>query len=107
MSSDFIIAMTTAPSKDLADKIAAVLIETKSAACVQITAIDSWYSWEGKVTSDAEFLLLIKTRRDLFDQLSKTITEIHSYQIPEIISIGVSDGSSAYLQWIDSVTARS
>lgn len=102
---DKIVVLITAASRRECKKIAKHLVEARLAACVNITqGIESVYRWEGKVTTDKEFLMLIKTTRDLFDEIKHGVAKIHSYHTPEIICMPIIDGSRNYLQWVgDSV----
>ena len=96
------IILTTAGSHEEARKIANALVERKLAACVNIVAqIESIYRWEGKVESAEEWLLIIKTTSGAFDRVRDAIQELHSYDLPECISISIDDGSAEYLRWID------
>jgi len=106
MTQAHIVLMTTVPSEADADKLANILVTAKAAACVQIMPIKSRYFWDGKVANDAEYLLLIKTRADLYAPAAELIKQNHSYEVPEIISVPVVGGSSSYLDWIDAVTSR-
>jgi len=102
---DKVVIMVTAASRRECRKIARHLVEAKLAACVNITqAIESLYRWEGKVADEKEFVLLIKTTRELFSEIKAEISKIHSYHTPEIICLPIIDGSRNYLQWVsDSV----
>ncbi len=106
---DKVVILVTAASSRESRKIARHLVEEKLAACVNITqTIDSVYHWEGKVTAGKEFLLLIKSNRELFPEIKAAISKIHSYHTPEIICLPIIDGSRNYLQWVeDSVKAPS
>ena len=98
---DNVVIMVTASSRRECRKIARRLIEEKLAACVNITQpIQSVYRWEGKVENSKEFLMFIKSRRELFPQIRTEISLIHSYHTPEIICLAIIDGSLNYLQWI-------
>ena len=95
------IVLCTAGSEEEARKIARGLVEQRLAACVNIVPqIESIYRWEGKVESAREWLLLIKTTVERFPDVRDAIRELHSYEVPECISISVEDGSAAYLEWI-------
>jgi periplasmic divalent cation tolerance protein len=97
------IVLCTAGSEDEARKIANHLVEQRLAACVNIVPrIESIYRWQGKVESSGEWLLLIKTTAEKFSEVCDTIRQLHSYELPECISIEIDDGSAAYLEWIDS-----
>jgi len=95
------IVLCTAGSEEEARKIARGLVEQRLAACVNIVPqIESIYRWQGKVESAREWLLLIKTTVERFPDVRDAIRELHSYEVPECISISVEDGSAAYLEWI-------
>lgn len=100
------VVLVTASSQKEAETIASSLIETQLAACVNLLPIHSIYTWQGKIHSDSEWQLIIKTDLSLFSQLEKKIRELHSYEVPEIIAVPVLAGSQPYLQWIsDNVKA--
>jgi periplasmic divalent cation tolerance protein len=94
------IVMTTAGSVDEARRIAEGLIERKLAACVNIVPkIVSIYRWKGKVEEAEEWLLWIKTAA-AFEPVRDAILEMHSYELPECLSISIDDGSPGYLKWL-------
>ena len=96
------IVLSAAGSEEEARKIARHLVERRLAACVNIVPqIESIYRWQGNVDSAREWLLLIKTTVEKFPDVRDAIRELHSYELPECISISVEDGSPAYLKWID------
>jgi periplasmic divalent cation tolerance protein len=97
------IQVTTATgTKEQAQTIARHLVESKLAACVQITGpITSIYRWKGKVENAQEWLCLIKTRDDLYDKLEAAVKTLHSYEIPEIVAVPIIKGNKEYLNWID------
>jgi periplasmic divalent cation tolerance protein len=99
------IVLSTAGSADEAQKIARHLVEHRLAACVNIVPrIESIYRWQGKVESNQEWLLLIKTTAEKFPAVRDALRELHSYELPECIAISIEDGSPDYLQWIDDST---
>jgi periplasmic divalent cation tolerance protein len=102
---DKILVLTTAGSADEARRLADALVERRIAACVNIVkGVESIYRWKGKTEEAEEWMLLIKTTHAAFDRVRDTIKELHSYELPECISISINEGSTAYLQWItDSV----
>ncbi|MGC8000374.1 divalent-cation tolerance protein CutA, partial [Salmonella enterica] len=83
-----------------AERIADALLEEGLAACVQIMPIHSRYRWKGKVERQDEHLLLIKTRRDLFENVHGRILALHGYEQPEVIAMHVAEADPRYLAWI-------
>ncbi len=102
---DKIVVFTTCGSEEEARKLAAILIEKHLAACVNIVSpLVSVYRWKGVIEESREWLLIIKSRRERFDQLRTAIETAHSYELPEVLAISVVDGSPNYLAWIDGET---
>jgi len=103
--SDPIVAFVTCGSEEEALKIANALVEARLAACVNVVApIRSIYRWEGKICDEKEWLLVIKTQRHRFEALEKKVKSLHSYSVPEIISLPITEGSSRYLSWLAEMT---
>jgi periplasmic divalent cation tolerance protein len=95
------LVLSTVSSADEARKIAHTLVEEKLAACVNILPqVESVYRWEGKVESALEFLLIIKTTAEGFAGLRDRLIALHSYEVPECISMDITAGSDPYLQWL-------
>lgn len=94
------LVMTTVDSTGLAATIATALIEQRLAACVQELPIRSHYRWEGSVQNDVETLLFVKTSPQAAAAAMDTIRALHTYDVPEIIALPVTDGLPAYLDWI-------
>ena len=102
---DAIVIFCTVPNKDDAKKISKALIEENLAACVStVDKVNSMFSWNGEVCTENELLLVIKTRRDLFEKIEVVIKALHSYNVPEIIALPVIVGSDDYLGWIEHET---
>ena len=99
------IVLSTAGSQEEARKLAHHLVEHQLAACVNIVPqIESIYRWQGKVESSQEWLLLIKTTAERFPAVRDAILELHSYDLPECVTLTIEDGSPDYLKWLaDSV----
>jgi periplasmic divalent cation tolerance protein len=104
MQSDYIIVLTTAGSRALAENLAKGVIGERLAACVQIQQIESFYAWMGNTEHGNEYLLAIKTKATLFEDLSRFILQNHDYRIPEIVQIPIVKGSEPYLEWIKAAT---
>ena len=101
MPEPLIQVVTTAASLDEARRIAAALVERRLAACVQIVGpIESVYRWKEKIETATEWQCQIKTRQSKFSAVEAAICALHSYEVPEILALPISDGNSAYLRWL-------
>ena len=104
---DKIVVFTTCDSLEIASKLARNLVEQRLAACVNILpGARSIYRWQEKIEDTTEWLLVIKSRRDLFFALRTAVEKLHTYEVPELIAIPVVDGSEPYLAWLDSKRAH-
>jgi periplasmic divalent cation tolerance protein len=91
----------TAGSREEAGKIGKALVISRLAACVNILDnMNSLYMWQGKVQDDSEIVLIAKTTEDRMPQLIEKVKSLHSYECPCIVSIPVSGGNQAFLDWI-------
>ena len=101
ISSEPIVVLMTAASREEADGIAEELVGARLAACVQVLPeIESIYRWQGEVRREMETLLLAKTTSGQFDDLVSRVTAMHSYETPEIIALPVSAAAEPYLKWL-------
>ena len=99
---DKVVVLTTCDSEMLAEQLARHLVEHRLAACVNILPkARSVYRWQEKMEDAGEWVLLIKSRRDLFASVRAEIQKLHTYEVPEVIALPVVDGSDAYLAWLD------
>ncbi|MEM3464019.1 MAG: divalent-cation tolerance protein CutA [Candidatus Bathyarchaeia archaeon] len=97
-----IVVLITASNKEEAQKIATCLLKEKLIACANIIGpAHSLFWWQGKIEEAQEYLILVKTRKNLFDKLSERIKDIHSYEVPEIIALQIFAGAKDYLEWLD------
>jgi periplasmic divalent cation tolerance protein len=100
---DLIVILSTCDSEEEATRLARQLVERGLAACVNvIPGIRSVYRWQGRVETGNEWLLLIKSSRQLFAPLSEWLDAAHSYEVPEAIAIPILDGSLNYMDWLRS-----
>jgi periplasmic divalent cation tolerance protein len=108
MMSDCVQVLTTTGSEEEAGRIAALLVERRLAACVQVVGpITSRYRWQGAIEEDREWQCLAKTTRGAYEAVEAAIREAHSYDEPEIIATPIVAGSAGYLAWIeDGISAR-
>ena len=101
MREEYIQVVTAVEKKEDAEKIAKTLVEKRLAACVQIVGpIVSTYWWKDNIETAEEWLCIIKSMKDLYEELEKSIKEIHPYETPEIFALPVVAGSKDYLKWL-------
>ena len=99
---DKIIVFVTCETKEQAESIAQTLVTEKLAACVNILPkMWSCYTWKGELNWSEEFQLLIKTTQGRFGQLHDRIAAMHTYEVPEIVSVAIKGAAQNYLDWID------
>ena len=104
---DACIVLTTCGSEETALTIAAALVDQGFAACVNILpSVKSYYYYMGGTHLDEEVMLLIKTTTEQFEQVSQVITDLHTYEIPEILMFNVGAGSPPFLAWLNEAVAR-
>ena len=100
-----ILVLVTCASREQADEIAGCLVRERLAACVNVVGpIRSVYRWKGAVEDQAEHLLMVKTRAELFEKLAARVRELHSYEVPEVIAVPIVSGLPEYLAWIERET---
>ena len=101
-----VLILSTAGTQAEAARIAEALVAERLAACVQLSPIESWYRWEGKVERAEEVRLQIKTVAALVDQVETRLRALHSYDVPELVVVPIASGSADYLAWIEESTSR-
>ncbi|MEO0455783.1 MAG: divalent-cation tolerance protein CutA [Cyanobacteria bacterium P01_A01_bin.114] len=97
------IVLVTAGSETEAKLIASALVESNLAACVNIFPVQSVYRWQGEICQDLECQL---TDLALFSTLEAKVRALHSYEVPEIIAIALTDGSPPYLSWLQAQVGK-
>ena len=105
MTGERLLVPCTCPDHDNATAIAAELVEQHLAACVNIVPqVTSVYRWEGRVETESESLLLIKTTGARYAQLETTLRYLHPFELPEIVAVDLCNGLPEYLQWLHTET---
>jgi len=95
--------ITFVTCKDLkqAKGIARALVKERLAACVNVVpGVASIYAWEGKLEESREVLLVIKSRRSLSGRLTARVRTLHSYSVPEVVTVPIASGNPDYLKWV-------
>jgi periplasmic divalent cation tolerance protein len=99
---DKIVILSTCASEEEGEQLARMLVEQRLAACVSlIPRMRSFYRWNGAIEAAEECLMIVKTSRELFEQLRRVLEEAHSYELPESLALAVLTGSPSYLNWLE------
>jgi uncharacterized protein involved in tolerance to divalent cations len=98
---EVLMVFVTCESREQGELIAETVVGEKLAACVNVVpGVRSCYVWEGKLTWSEEVLLVMKTTRGAFERLKARVLELHSYEVPEVLGVGVEAGLEKYLEWV-------
>lgn len=100
----YIMITTTFDNKDEANKIMDLLLKERLVSCCQLSNITSAYHWKGKIEKADEYLLQMKSKKELYKEIEKIILDNHSYETPQIVAYDIVHGYSEYLKWIDDET---
>jgi len=107
MENGKVLVLITTGSEEEAERIARALLEEHLIACANmVPGIRSLYRWQGRLNNDQETLLLCKTREALFPRLAERVKALHSYEVPEIISLALRQGWDPYLRWVETETSQ-
>ncbi len=106
MSSNHLVVLCTCPDGETAQHLARQVVEGRLAACVNIVpGVTSVFYWEGEAQSEQEHLLVIKTSDITYTELESKLAELHPYELPEIIAVGIERGLAGFLDWIRDETS--
>jgi periplasmic divalent cation tolerance protein len=95
---------TTFDNKDEANKISEILLKERLVSCCQLSNIISSYHWKGKIEHTEEYLLQMKSKKELYKEIEKVILDNHSYETPQLIAYDIAYGYQGYLDWIEEET---
>lgn len=102
---EIMVVLTTWPDREGAEKVAANLVESGLAACINILPpMTSIYRWEGKTQQGTEHQLVIKTTTSACPELEQYLLNQHPYELPEILCIQVDKGLPAYMNWVKEIS---
>ena len=80
------------------------LLKEKLVASLQVITSDSSWNYKGEREEDKEYLVFMKTKESLVNEVYKVIKEIHSYEVFEYAVFPLTNPSKDYLDWIDKET---
>ena len=97
------IIMTTFGKKKDANKVCKKLVEEKLVGCATMIKTTSLFRWKGRLSKQAEVLVILKTRKPLSARACRRLKKLHPYEIPEIVVLGAK-ASKEYLKWLSGET---
>jgi periplasmic divalent cation tolerance protein len=101
MADQILLAISTFPDVETANRVAEALVEEKLAACANIIpAVHSIYRWKEKIETAGEVMVFLKTTEDRLVELQEKLRSVHPYEVPELICIQIDRGSPDYLRWV-------
>lgn len=104
MKGSYLTIFVTIPENFNYEELVTALVREGLAACVNVVPVEkSIFKWKGRIESEAEKLLIIKSKLEVFDKLVKRIKELHPYTVPEIIGVPIIVGNREYLEWLEEV----
>jgi periplasmic divalent cation tolerance protein len=93
--------VTTVDARETLERIGRVLLEKRLVACIQIAGpIKSRYWWKGDIEEAEEWMGIMKTRSELYDEVEKEIVKLHPYEVPEIMAVEATSVLFAYERWV-------
>lgn len=104
-STDCIVVLTTLGTLEEARTLVRRLVEQRLVACG--TILDralSIYRWKGEIQESTEAVVLLKTRRELWNELLQAVEALHPYEVPELLQLPVDSGLERYLDWLKAET---
>lgn len=104
MNNKYIMITTTFDNEEEAKKVINILLEKRLVSCCQLSNITSSYHWKGNIEHSNEYLLQMKSKKELYKEIENEILSVHSYETPQIICYDIIDGYKGYLDWIGEET---
>ena len=96
----FSIVYITAGDMEEARKIGKKLVEERLVACVNLFPITSIFRWQGSIDEAKEVAIVAKTKAGKLKDIENRVKELHSYDVPCVVSFKMDEGSKDYLDWI-------
>jgi len=107
VNEEFVIAFSTFPDRETAQKIARELVENAVVACANIVpSVESIYFWKEKVETSAEVLTIFKMTAARYSAFETQLRKLHPYDVPEIVRLNIARGNPDYLRWVSESCGR-
>lgn len=89
--------------QELNDVINKLLKERLVSGCQVVEGSSKW-RWKDEIEMSKEFLLFVKTKKELVKEIYDEVRKIHSYECFEFATFDLDSYNKDYLEWIDSQT---
>jgi periplasmic divalent cation tolerance protein len=101
MADQILLAISTFPDVETANRVAEELVAGRFAACANLLpALHSIYHWKEKIETAGEVLVFFKTTQDRQAAFEEKLSSLHPYEVPELIFVKIDSGSPDYLSWV-------
>ena len=101
------VVFMTAANAEEAEHIAETLVAEGLAACVNMLgSCRSIYKWKGEIVKDAEVLMMAKTHAAKFADIERRVTELHSYDVPEVIAVDLARVAPGYREFLEGLLGK-
>lgn len=94
-----ILVYIVAGNMENASQIARELVSRRLAACVNMFPVSSVYRWKEEIEEDNEIAIFVKTNSSRFDEITKLVKALHTYEMPAIEFWEI-EGEKEYLDWV-------
>jgi periplasmic divalent cation tolerance protein len=107
VNEQFVIAFSTFPDKETAQKIARELVENAIVACANLVPlVESIYFWNEKVETSTEVFAIFKMTVTRYAEFESRLRKLHPYDVPEIVRLNIAEGTPDYLRWVGESCSR-
>jgi periplasmic divalent cation tolerance protein len=104
-SGEVLLVLSTVPDLEVGERLVRQLVEERLIACGNLApGLLSIFRWEGALCREAEVLVIMKTTRARHEELFRRISELHPYEVPEVLALPVQAGLQAYCAWVAGAT---
>ena len=97
---NYCVSYLTCKDEKEARKIADALLKKRLIACSKFVPISCRYWWQDKITDGKEILMIMETRQDLFSEIEKIVSELHSYETFVLETLPIENISVKAKTWL-------
>ena len=99
--SNLILVRVNYPTEAAALELARRALEEKLIACANLQGpVTSIYEWEGEVQSEAEWVLLMKTKETNWQAIETLVVANHPHDVPAILALPCDKVHTPFADWV-------